>query len=126
MFFVAKPTRFIQRIPILDTYDYEVEDFTLDGGTYLLDISSIVPANARRVKVWVEWFTTEMGNVFRIFSSNCPKHPGSGAVRTQVTGGKIIDIFDIVLTDVIKINYQSSIYGGEVTSLSMNIIGWWI
>ena len=116
--------RFIQRIAGAIS-DFDTGDFTLDGSVYEFDLSTIVPNNAKRVKLWVEWQTTFISNVFRVFATNCPKFTGAGSLRTSYAGNKIENIFDIEIISDAKVGYQASVYSGAVTRVLMTVLGWW-
>ena len=126
MFFSrAGGERFIQRIDV-PTGDFMVDDFTWDADEHLLDLSSIVPANAIRVRVRIEIYSDTAKNYIGLWAANSTTYHDDVKARVQVANITNMVVADIPLTTPQIIQYRAKIYSGTVPVCAISIYGWWI
>ncbi len=126
MFFL-KPSglRYIQRInPTIE--DFTINDFTWDGEIHTLDLSGIVPANAKMVDILVDIRSDEESNYLMFFPANSTHYWDGIKVRTQSALNSNSNVLRVVLSTPQTIQYKAKIYTGIITILEVIVLGWYI
>lgn len=125
--FFSRPAgdKFIQRVnPTVE--DFTTTDFTWDGVLHTLDLSTIVPVNAKRV-VLSNYIKSDSEDNYLGF---CPVNSDEGwdmiKTRAQVANVNHNQEHSVVLSTPQTIKYIAKIYVGTITGLEVTIIGWWV
>jgi len=126
MFLLSKRgNKYIHRVPPTAA-DFNKNSFTWDGNDHELDISSIVPANAKLVHISVEIVTTASANYIGFTSVDDSEDWFMMKTRTQVANISIVSNFMVALSTPQTLKYYAKLYEGSVTGVEVMILGWWI
>lgn len=111
--------------PNRSDWDFELADFTTDGGVYSLDVSSIVPSNAKAVSIRAMVRCSSTTNGFLAF------YPSSTAPSTRYDFrvfcpevNQITDNVGVATLDSLKLYYET--WSATYNLMSLEITGWFI
>jgi len=98
-------------------FDFESPGaITLDSNPHLLDLSSIIPANAQEVHIMVGVMSTPALGFFFVRKEGNDNN--NSIVRTQVATVQINAEF------MVPVNAQEIEYMGDVTGAGLSVLGW--
>ena len=120
-----KGVRYVHRVPPT-AVDFTKNSFIWDAVCRELDLSSIVPANAKLVHISVEFKSTDDGNYIGFTSTDDSEMWVIKKTRTQVANIAVSSNFNVALSTPQTISYFAKLYSGEVSNLEVMILGWWI
>jgi hypothetical protein len=102
--------------------DYSKTDLTTDGSWNDLDMSSIVPSDAKCVLLRVSLKDDATGK-YIIFRADGNEGGNQGGIRTQVAN---VTIQQNVLTPIIDGIVEYSCSNTTFTAISIVVVGWWV
>ncbi len=105
-------------------YDFSAASFTADSTFHSLDVSAIVPKNAKRVRVSLQAAFTGAGKVFAIGEHGVSSVYNMQALRCPVAGAADNGFGEVNIGTDGLIDYY--VGGADATQLYLTIIGWWI
>jgi len=113
--------RYVDRGGELEAYDFT--SFTKDGAAHNLDLSSIIPKNAKKVDIWVAVAQVVPGGAFwfdKISVDMTYRHYGN---RTHVANYGLEGNYSIpVVNQAISYYFDAQSY----TTTRLTVLGWWI
>lgn len=104
-------------------YDFEVGDLITDGTWRVLDISSIVPANAKVIVGRIEVNDNLTGQAVYLRPYGYSNIKNRSSVITQVAGKTVVANFSLAIFDQ-KIEYMAS--NTVWTAITIQPSGWFI
>lgn len=105
-------------------YDFTLADLLMGGAWHDLDLSGIVPANARAVLFNVQCINNVINKQFR-FRQNGNVNPRNvRGLRSQVAGLLYMDSFVVACDSNRVIEY--SMQGFTWTYVDFTVCGWWL
>jgi len=105
------------------SYDFEVGDLITDGTWRVLDISSIVPANAKVIVGRIEVNDNSVGKAVYLRPYGYTNVKNRSSVITQVTNVTVVANFSLAIYDQ-KIEYMAS--NTAWTAITIQPFGWFI
>lgn len=124
MFFLRKAGwRFVRRYGIV-TEDFTEEDFTLDNTVRSLDLSGIVPKNAKQVRLRISMSATSDGYVLSLGGVNSVGIADMCSFGTQVDNVTLRGMCELNTDTTGMITYTG--VTGYITSIHVYVHGWWI
>jgi hypothetical protein len=124
MFFSRKGSRWVERTPPPASHDFVVGDFTTDGNYHDLDLSTIVPANAKEVIISVEVRDDLAQQAVVIKKKGYMSDTTSPSIKTQVANVSIADFFRVPIGSDGIVEYLIS--NTTWTSISVDVVKWLI
>ncbi len=122
MLFYKKPgLRFIRRTGVA-AFDFQLGDFTQDGTWHQLDLSSIIPRNAKLILIKMLYAAPAAGRFFglRVYGETYAYN--NWGIVTPVGGGQHENNFEIPITGEQSIEYYLPAAGS--TTANLVIQGW--
>jgi len=123
MLLVRKPgLKFMARIGV-SAWDWSTASFTRDGAWHAHDVSSIVPAKAKMVRICVNMRGSTSAESISFRPTGDTGTIGMGYIQAQgisITGWRN---FEIPITGVGTFDYKANSAG--VTDFNMSVAGWW-
>lgn len=104
--------------------DFDETDFTTDDTWRDLDLSSIVPAGANRVKLAIVIKNTVVPAALRFRKNGNTNPTNSSFTNCQVANSNIGDMFDIPLDSNRVVEYLGTNIG--VWDIKVTVAGWWL
>lgn len=109
--------------PVVETYDYTAASFTKDGAWHDLDLSALVPAGAKIVRLGGNVTDDVTGSVFKLRKKDSASEYTTSLIRTSVINLAADYEFAVECNANRVIQYWTS----NVTwvAIYLTVLGWW-
>lgn len=120
---IGVPPCYIARYDWLGS-DFDQGDVTTDGARHTLDLSAIVPENAKAVNLSVIVQTANVNSIVRFFHPDSTSHLGRCIIRTQVANINMRFVAAVGIDSNRHVDYTFS--NVVWTSIGIAVRGWWL
>ena len=109
---------------VIVTNQFDIGDLTVDGGYYSLDLSSVIPANAKAVFLSIRIRSTSVNDAFYVMPDLAD--PGYNEVYQRTQAANVIITFTALIDVTGKRSIKYSASSVEFNLISFNVLSYFV